>query len=97
MALLAARFLPGKLFWPIGLLFGGNVSTIINLFLAGLALWMGRWEVAIFMVAAAFGIASFIQPPMWLWAITRSDRINPKYGIAKRMFGTSFPFEADLR
>jgi len=91
-----ARFLPGRLFWPVGLLFGGNVSTIICLVLAGTSVWMGLYAVAVYLALGAFGVTSFLEVPMWFWARSEKNRMNAKYGIAKRMFGLTFSFEAEL-
>ena len=96
VAFLAARFLPGRLFWTVGLLFGGNISTLIVLALAGVAVWMGLYWVAVYLALAGFGLTSFVELPMWLWTWSSRQRINAKYGIAKRMFGVTFPFEAEL-
>lgn len=91
---IAARFLPGRLFWPIGLVFGGSISTLISIAFAITAVVMGQYGVAIYLGLAAFGITSIVEVPMWLWSAGR--RMNPKYGIAKRMFGITFPFESEI-
>jgi hypothetical protein len=96
VAWLFARFLPGRLFWPVGLACGGNGSTIICLLFAGMAVWLGLYGAAAYLALAGFGITSFVEVPMWLWTWSTRQRINPKYGIAKRMFGLTFPFEAEL-
>jgi hypothetical protein len=89
-----ARFMPGRIFWPIGLLFGGWGVTLILLALAITAAAIARWDVAIFLGLASIGITSIVELPMWLWAT--SKKLNPKYAIAKRMFGMTFPFESIL-
>lgn len=96
VAFLAARFLPGRLFWPIGLLFGGNGSTIIKLTLAGYAIYLGHYGVAAYIGAAAFGLTAFIELPMYLWTFSFGPKMNAKYYIAKRMWNIIFPFEAHL-
>lgn len=90
-----ARLLPGRLFWPIGLLFGGNASTLICIVLAITAAVMGHYGAAAYLVLAGIGFTSFIEAPMWMWSI-ENRRMNSKYLIAKRMFGVTFPFEAEL-
>jgi hypothetical protein len=91
VAWLLARFLPGRLFWPIGLAFGGNVSTVVCLALAITAGVMGRYGLAAYLALAGLGLTALIEAPMWLWSTSRG--MNPKYRIAKRMFGVTFPFE----
>lgn len=95
-AWIAARFLPGRLFWPIGLLFGGWGFTLICWTLTAISIAISRWDVGMYLLLASFGFTSFIQLPMWLWFIkwNRGKRMNPKYMIAKRMFGVVFPFES---
>lgn len=96
VAFLAARFLPGRLFWPIGLLFGGNGSTVIKLGLAGYAIYLGLYGVAAYIGASAFGLTAFIELPMYLWTFSFGPKMNAKYYIAKRMWNITFPFEAHL-
>jgi hypothetical protein len=96
IAFLAARFLPGRLFWPIGLIFGGNGSTVIKLGLAAYALWLGLYGVAAYVALAAFGLTAIVELPMYLWTYSMRRRINAKYGIAKRMWNITFPFEAHI-
>lgn len=90
-AWILARFLPGRLFWPIGLVFAGTINTVLILALAVAAIVVGRYGIAAYLAASSFALTSFIEAPMWLWSATR--QMNPKYLIAKRMFGTTFPFE----
>jgi hypothetical protein len=90
-----ARFLPGKFFYPLSIGFAGGGYTVVCLVLAALAAFQQRWGVAAFMGLSAFAITSFVAAPMWLWTIT-AGRLHPKYGIAKRLFGVTFPFEAEL-
>ena len=95
VAWIFARLLPGRLFLPLGIIFAGNGATILGLGLAGYALWNYHWGVGAFLFLSSFGFASFVELPMWLWTAT-AGRLNPKYGIAKRNFGTAFPFESEL-
>jgi hypothetical protein len=89
-----ARLLPGRLFWPVGLIFGGNISSLLCLGLAISTAVTGRYGATAYLFLAGFGITSVVEAPMWLWSLSR--RMNPKYGIAKRMFGTVFPFETEI-
>lgn len=90
-----ARFLPGRVFYPISLFFAGTGYAVICVALAIFALVEARWAVAAFLVLSSVGVTGLVEAPMWLWTVT-AGRLNPKYGIAKRMFGTTFPFEAEL-
>jgi len=94
-AWLFARFLPGRLFWPLGIFFSGNVAMLICLLAAGYAMLVHLYGVAVFLVLAGYGATTFIEAPSWLWNLT-SRGMNSKYGIAKRMYGITFPFETDL-
>lgn len=95
-AWLAARFFSGRIFFYIGLICGGWIATVLQLGLAGWAATETRYGVAVFTALHAFGITSLLTIGMWLWTFS-SRRIHPKYGIAKRLFGVTFPFEGDLQ
>jgi hypothetical protein len=95
LAWCAARWLPGRPFFYIAFLYAGWVGTLIQLGFAGWAALEGRYWVAGFAALSAIGIASFLTIGMWLWSFSYR-RINPKYAIAKRLFGIEFPFEKDL-
>ncbi|WP_426034951.1 hypothetical protein [Brevundimonas sp. DC300-4] len=99
LAWVVARYKPGNLVPPLGFITGGWVMTIINLALAGYALYLERWGVAAFMGLSAFGITSAVMLPLWLWHLDErrlpaGQRMHAKYLIAKRRWGMSFPFEA---
>lgn len=96
LAWVAARFLPGRLFFiPISLITGGWGQLLIQLGFAAYALVEHRWALAAILGLSAFGIMSVIELPMWLWGATKSG-MNAKYQIAKRLFGTVFPFESAM-
>lgn len=92
---IAARFLPGKLIYPLGMVLGGWTSTIACLIAAVWAATHHHTGAALYLVVAAFGITSFVEIVTWLWTIS-SRRMNAKYEIAKREWGTVFPFESQL-
>ncbi len=94
-AWLFARFHQGRVLGNIGMFFGGRVGTFIDLILAGLALYLGRWEVAIYLGLASIGFTRPVELPGYLWVWT-SVGMHPKYQMAKRMFHTRFPFEKDF-
>jgi hypothetical protein len=87
-------FIPGRLVAAVGTLFAGNFSTIGCLVLAGFAAFHGQYIVAGIAVAIAFlgGVLAIVSPPMWLFSFF-SRGITAKYRLAKKMWGTVFPFE----
>lgn len=96
LAWLAARYLPGRLFFiPVSIVTGGWGQTIIQLAFAGFALWQQRWALAAILMASAFGLTSPVELPMWLWHMAAGG-IHAKYAIVRRMFGPVFPFQLVL-
>jgi hypothetical protein len=95
MAWLIASRAPAKPLVAVSFLYAGWIGMLIHIALAVWALVEGRLAVAIFTGLDAIGLASFLTIGMWLWSAT-SRRMNPKYAIAKRLFGIEFPFEKDL-
>ena len=85
-----------KLIWWAGFVLAGWGGTIIQLAIAIYALFQRRWGVAAFVGLEAFGIMTMFMAPMWAWTIFNGRRMNPKYVIAKKLFGTVFPFETQL-
>lgn len=92
IAFIAARLLSGHALWPAGILFGGNLHTVVCLIFAGIGVWHGEYIVAAYLALASFGLTMFVEAPAILWSLT-SRKMNPRYGIAKRMFDIEFPFE----
>jgi len=90
-----ASFGPTKLISRIGFITGGWVATLIDIALAAWAAYEQRWAVAGIMATTAFGITSIVMSPTWLWS-SQGKGMNPKYRIAKRLFGLVFPFERHL-
>lgn len=85
-----------KVFLWAAFIHAGWIGTIIDLAIAGYALYERRWGVAVFVGLEAFGLMALLIPPMWAWSLFGGRRLNPKYTIAKKLFGTVFPFERDL-
>lgn len=92
LAWLLARY-KGRYVAPVGLYMGGWIETVINLAMAAYALYLQRWGLAAIFVLGALGATSVVMLPMWLWGVT-SKGLHAKYAIAKRMWGMTFPFEA---
>jgi hypothetical protein len=96
LAWLACRtFMNPRIWLPVAFVVAGVFGTVLHLAIAAFALYRHRWGVAAFMGLEAFGLLAVFMPPMWLWAIFLGGRLNPKYRIAKKLFGIEFPFEAD--
>ena len=79
----------------LGFLFGGYASTVINFGFAGYLGYQGAWPAAGIAAASATGLLSMIVPSVWIYPILGRG-MNPKYRIAKKLFGIEFPFEKDL-
>jgi hypothetical protein len=91
-------FIPGRFAASIGILFAGSSLTVGCLMLAGVAAYQGLYDVAgiAAVISLAGGFLLLISPPMWLY-IMFSKEMNPKYVLAKKMWGLVFPFEKYLR
>ena len=84
---------PNRFFRTMGMVVvGGWVATILQLGVAGYFAYSGWWGATAVAVLAAVGLLSFIVPMMLLWNIG-SGGLHPKYRLAKRMYGLTFPFE----
>lgn len=94
--LISRYMMVGKLYLPLSVVLAGNGSTLIHLALASYAVWSGRWGVGIALGLEAFGLLSWAMLPAWLWPMLFGGKMNPKYRIAKRMFGIIFPFERTI-
>lgn len=79
----------------LGFICAGTAATIIDLILSGYLAYKGDWIGFGLGVACAFGILSLVTPSLHLYAML-SSKLNPKYQIAKKLFGTRFPFEDHL-
>lgn len=90
-AWMLAIFLPVRWLWPVGLVFSGKGSTLLTLAFSVTAVVMRQYSIATYLAAASLALTSFIEAPLWMWSA--SSRMHPKYVIAKRIFGTKFPFE----
>ncbi len=86
----------GKVYLPLSLVLAGNGGMLVHLAIAAYALFERRWGVAAFVGLEAFGLMVMFMLPGWLWPMLFGGRMNPKYRIAKKMFGVEFPFERDL-
>lgn len=78
-----------------GFLFAGGVTTVIELGFAVYLGYHGYWPAVGIAVASALGLLVMIAPSMWIYSLL-SRNMNPKYRIAKKLFGVNFPFEKDL-
>lgn len=91
-------FIPGRFTASLGTFFAGSFCTIGCLVLAGIAAYQGLYVVA--GIAAIISIGGnpllLISPPMWLYNIF-SKELDPKYILAKKMWGVIFPFEKYMR
>ncbi len=78
-----------------GVPFGGWVSTLVCLAGSAWFAYSGQWLCAAVMAVASIGILAPIVPSVWIFTVM-SRPIHVKYRIAKRLFGTEFPFEQDV-
>jgi hypothetical protein len=97
LAWMLSRFvMVGKVYLPLSLILAGNGGMVVHLAISAYALFERRWGVAAFVGFEAFGLMAIFILPNWLWPMFFGGRMNPKYRIAKKMFGIEFPFERDL-
>jgi hypothetical protein len=79
----------------IGSFFGGNVASLISIVMAGYLAYKRLWLGAGLGLGCAVGLAAIIEPSTFIYTIL-SRGMHPKYTIAKKLFGTRFPFEQSL-
>jgi hypothetical protein len=77
---------------PVGFLFAGRASSVINLLFAGYLGYHRDWIGVAIGVVSAFGLSSLITPSTYLYSAF-SHRMHPKYLLGKKIFGLTFPFE----
>ena len=79
----------------MGLAFAGYAAQVIHLGFAIYFGYQGAWLSTGIAVASMFGLLAFITPSLWIYTYLGRG-MNPKYRIAKKPFGMTFPFEKDL-
>jgi hypothetical protein len=94
-----------KIIFGLGILGAHWGHTIISILLAVFAYFTGHMYIAIYAIISAIGISSligsFLNPAMYVYLIggtmetTKDSRMHFKYIMAKKMWGTKFPFESN--
>lgn len=79
----------------LGFIFAGIAHTVACLSLSVYMAIFGNFVGAGIGVACALGLTSFLAPSLWLYNFLGRG-MNPKYRIAKKLFGVRFPFEDEL-
>lgn len=75
-----------KPFILLGYVFGGNMSSIINISFAIYFGFNGQWLLTILAIFSAVGIMGLISPSMWIYSFLSTGKPHPKYIFAKRYF-----------
>jgi hypothetical protein len=94
-----------KIIFGLGILGTAWGHRIITILLAVFAYFTGHLYIAIYAIISAIGISSligsFLNPAMYVYLIggtmetTKDSRMHFKYVMAKKMWGTKFPFESN--
>jgi hypothetical protein len=94
-----------RIIFGLGILGAHWGHTIISILLAVFAYFTGHMYIAIYAIISAIGISSligsFLNPAMYVYLIggametTKDSRMHFKYVMAKKMWGTKFPFESN--
>jgi hypothetical protein len=93
-----------KIVFGLGVLGAHWGHSIIAILLAVFAYFTGHLYIAIYALISAIGISGLISilfnPGFWVFLIggimetNKNSRMHFKYVMAKKMWGTKFPFEA---
>lgn len=88
---------PSKaLVFPLGFIAAGNVGMLIRLCLIGYCFYSGWNWYGLYGIVSLFGIGTIVAPGMWIqcfFGYAGGMKMNPKYAIAKRVYGVQYPFE----
>jgi hypothetical protein len=95
-ALILRFYSPPQLLVVLGALFAGKFESAWSVAFAAYFIYSGKWLLGLFAVACAIGLTAVLCPGLWLNSVM-SRGMNSKYAFAKRMFGITYPFEADLK
>lgn len=92
-----------KIVFGLGVLGTAWGHRIISIILAVFAYYTGHLYITIYAIISAIGISgligSFLNPAMYVYLIggtmetSKDSRMHFKYVMAKKMWGTKFPFE----